>query len=155
MVIKKQWFLPQEEDTQRLARAFASCADAPLIVLLYGDLGAGKTTFVRAFLRALGYSGAVKSPTYTLLEVHDVISKGEVYHFDLYRLADPEELAYLGVRDIDQEASIWFVEWPENGSGFLPASDMEIFIKYQEDGRVIDVCGLSQAGKKVIEILDF
>lgn len=106
----------------------------PQVVYLYGDLGAGKTTLVRGVLRALGYGGAVRSPTYTLLERYEL---GElvIVHFDLYRLADPEELHALGLRELLEEASMLFFEWPERGEGLLPPATLTLRFDLEGEGR--------------------
>lgn len=97
------------------------------VVYLHGDLGAGKTTLVRGILRMMNHVGAVKSPTYTLLEPYQT-DRGEVYHFDLYRLKSPEELEYLGFDDIFAGPGFKFIEWPGQGQGWLPAADVEVFL---------------------------
>lgn len=131
------------EDTESLGAALARRVSAPCVIALTGPLGVGKTTFVRGFLRARGHAGPVRSPTYTLVECYPLDS-GTVHHLDLYRLADPEELEYLGVRDLATEESIWLVEWPEHGHGFLPPFDWHIAIDCEaRDQRLIH--GLSQA----------
>ncbi|MCF6190740.1 MAG: tRNA (adenosine(37)-N6)-threonylcarbamoyltransferase complex ATPase subunit type 1 TsaE [Cocleimonas sp.] len=126
------------------------------IVLLNGDLGAGKTTLVRGLLRHLGYEGIVKSPTYTLVEpyqlvntpkytpplLHDVSPQEQqrtIYHFDLYRLADPEELEYIGGRDYWNSNALCLIEWPEKAAGYLPEADLEITLQYQGDARKIEI----------------
>jgi tRNA threonylcarbamoyladenosine biosynthesis protein TsaE len=112
-------------------------ADAGLVagwVHLTGDLGAGKTTLVRGFLRRAGVDGAIRSPTYTLVEQY-ATGFGPVYHLDLYRLSDPEELEFLGLRDLCAANALYFVEWPERGLGFLPAADLVIEIRHLDGER--------------------
>lgn len=121
------------------------------IIFLEGHLGAGKTSFSRGLLRAMGYSGAVKSPTYTLME-HYPINGLNICHFDLYRLADPEELAYLGADDYLGDDCIWLVEWPDKGEGFLPEVDVWVRLGKQHDreGRALTITAYSANGEKLI-----
>ena len=128
-----------------LGYAFGECIAAPLLVELQGDLGAGKTTFSRGILRAFGHAGAVKSPTYTLVEPYR-FADCSLYHFDLYRLGDPEELEFLGIRDYFDATSIALVEWPERGAGWLPAADVHIAITPAGRGRELRFEASSQRG---------
>ncbi len=117
---------------QRLAEIFReSC-----VVYLEGDLGAGKTTLVRGLLRGLGYQGIVRSPTYTLLEPY-VFGNLPLYHLDLYRLTDPEELEFLGLRDLLAGPSLLFIEWPQRGAGCLPEPDLRIAFAHLPEGRLL------------------
>lgn len=114
---------------QRLRR---QVSDQGVVIYLQGELGAGKTAWARAFLRALGWSGAVKSPSYGLLEVYE-LPEVLVYHLDLYRLGDAEELEYLGVRDLAALPAVWLIEWPEKGEAYLPRADLCISLSYDAE----------------------
>ncbi len=145
--------LPDEQATRELGAHLAAALHGPLVVYLYGDLGTGKTTLVRAILRTLGYSGPVKSPTYTLVESYSCSGR-QVYHFDLYRLADPEELEYMGARDYFGEGALCLVEWPERGRGYLPDADVVVRLEYWREGRRIHLKGLGQKGQAALTRAD-
>jgi len=112
--------------------------DKPAIIYLHGDLGAGKTTLVRGALHGLGHEGLVKSPTFTLVETYSLASI-EVYHFDLYRISDPEELDYVGIREFCSGSNICFIEWPNLGKPLIPKATMEISIEYIPEGRQVSI----------------
>jgi len=128
-------------------------SEPALLIALQGDLGAGKTTLSRGLLLGLGHVGAVKSPTYTLVEPYD-LALGQVCHFDFYRLQDPEELEYMGFRDYLVESRLCLVEWPERGAGFLPEADMLIEIVQLHDGRKLTLSGRSEQARIIISQLD-
>jgi tRNA threonylcarbamoyladenosine biosynthesis protein TsaE len=121
------------EDTEQLGAKLWEMLPPKSLVFLNGELGAGKTTLVRGVLRAAGFTGAVKSPTFTIVEEY-TIAERKILHFDLYRLTDPEELEWIGIRDYLAQDSLCFIEWPELGKGFLPEADfvLNLEIKGQE-----------------------
>ncbi len=134
-------FLKDEEATVayglKLAQRFIRDHGGDVCVYLTGDLGAGKTTLVRGILRGLGHEGAVKSPTYTLLEPYNLPS-ALVYHLDLYRIGHGEELAFVGLDELLEEAAIKLIEWPERGEGYLPAPDLVITLTVDGEGRRVE-----------------
>jgi len=141
-------FCGSEEEQLTLARYLAGeLGNRPALVCLEGDLGAGKTTFVRGFLRGLGFKGTVRSPTYTLVEPYP-LEGIRLYHLDLYRLADPEELEYLGLRDMLTEDALLFVEWPEKGAGWLPRADVSVVMAHEGVGRGLRFIAHSAAGER-------
>lgn len=152
--------LPDEFATQALGRRLGVALAGRGVVFLEGELGAGKTTLSRGILRGMGHQGAVKSPTFTLVEPYD-LADCKVYHFDLYRLEDPQELEYLGVDDYFQshlegdvdnqleDQQLCLVEWPEKGAGHLPPHDLMIELLVLDEGRQCVVTSHSAWGDAV------
>ena len=139
-----------EDEMLQFGNALAKVCEPGCVVFLEGYLGVGKTTLVRGVLRALGHRGAVKSPTYTLVEQYDFDEK-RIYHFDLYRLGSPEELEYMGGRDYFQANTISFIEWPMNAEGYLPEADLICMIKYQGmDERLVQVNASTTLGEQML-----
>lgn len=128
---QQEIMIPDEKAMMRFGGDIADQFPKGGIVLLKGDLGAGKTTLVRGLLRHLGYKGIVKSPTYTLVEPYQLGSR-LIYHFDLYRLGDPEELEYIGGRDYWDSDALCLIEWPEKAAGHLPKADIELTLQYEK-----------------------
>lgn len=146
-------YLPDEESMARFGVELAQAIRSGGVVFLLGDLGMGKTTLSRGVLRGCGHKGSVKSPTYTLVEPYDTPA-GIVYHFDLYRLADPEELEYLGIRDYFTDDALCLVEWPEKGEGMLPQPDLQIRLSLSGTGRELELTAITQKGQRMVDILN-
>ena len=140
--------LASEKEMLGLGAVLARFLCGEGVIHLSGGLGAGKTTLCRGILRAMGYSGAVKSPTFTLVEPYQV-SGSEVYHFDLYRLTDPGELEYIGIDEYFGKNKLCLVEWPEKAFGYLPQHDVDITIDVLGEKRIIGVRSNSQSGEKI------
>ncbi len=135
--------------TESFAANLASVTEKGTVIHLQGDLGAGKTTFSRGFINGLGHQGAVKSPTYNIVQPYQ-IDQLSVYHFDLYRLSDPEELEVLGFRDYFDGESICLLEWPEKGDGCLPDPDLCIAFEYDGNDRNISFQAVSEVGHTIL-----
>jgi tRNA threonylcarbamoyladenosine biosynthesis protein TsaE len=142
--------LPDEAATQRFGELLAPRLTAGLVVYLEGDLGAGKTTLVRALIRALGHAGPVKSPTYSLVEVY-VVSSLYLYHFDFYRFESPEEFLDAGFGEYFNDSAICLVEWPERAAGCLPAPDIRLRLRHEGGGRLLEALVDSPEGVQCLE----
>jgi tRNA threonylcarbamoyladenosine biosynthesis protein TsaE len=138
-------YLSDEAATLALGARLGAALDPGLYLALSGDLGAGKTTFARGILRGLGFEGRVKSPTYTLVEVYK-LSRLDLYHFDLYRFEDPQELWDAGFRDDFGIGNVCLVEWPERAQGLLPPPDIEISLSAEGEGRRIRIGAKTERG---------
>ena len=152
--VNKLWsdWVPDEAAMTALGARLAKVFPESGLIYLHGDLGAGKSTLVRSFIKARGYSGHVKSPTYTIVEPYQVTGH-TIYHLDLYRIADPEELEFIGIRDLLSERSLVLVEWPDKGAGVLPTADLDIYIAYSGQGRDVSINRASEEGMSVIKVL--
>ena len=142
-------YLDSAAATEKLGARLASALAPGCVFYLRGDLGAGKTTLARGLLRGLGHRGTVKSPTFTLVEPYQ-LEEWRLFHWDLYRLADPEELEYLGLRDqLDGEA-VLLIEWPDRGRGELPAADLDVDLSYSGEARTCRVEARSPTGQAML-----
>jgi tRNA threonylcarbamoyladenosine biosynthesis protein TsaE len=144
--------LPDERATLRLGTQLAAGVSPGLKIYLSGDLGAGKTTLVRGLLRALGYEGRVKSPTYTLAELYKLPNLC-LYHFDFYRLKEANEWEDAGFRESFAGAAVCLVEWPEHAQGILPEPDLRIRLEHCAHGRLARIEALTEAGTRCIGAL--
>ena len=144
-------FLPDADATDALGRALAATQPARAVVHLHGDLGAGKSTLARAWLRALGVEGPIRSPTYTLVERYPVPG-GEAVHLDLYRIGGAGELEFLGLDEAG--AVLWLVEWPERGQGGLPGADLRIELAVEGAGRRARLLPASRIGRDWLARID-
>ncbi len=140
--------LKDETETMAVGAGLFESIHRNSVVFLVGDLGAGKTTMVRGFLRAAGYHGIVKSPTYTLVEEYR-LKNTRILHFDLYRLVDPEELEWMGIRDYLRDNVIFFIEWPKLAEEFFPRPDLRCTLNHQDHRRNLTVASLTDEGKQI------
>jgi tRNA threonylcarbamoyladenosine biosynthesis protein TsaE len=146
-------FIPDEDQMLAFGSRLALLCGDTALIFLYGNLGAGKTTLTRGFLRGLGYEGRVKSPTYTLVEPYDIHHQ-KVFHFDFYRLQNPEELEFIGIQDYLIPEAISLIEWPEHGAGILPTADLSCYIEPESDGRQIRIEAHSAHGRDILKHLN-
>lgn len=141
--------LPDESSTAKLALRFAKALQAPSVLAFSGEIGAGKTTFIRAMLRALGITSAIKSPTFSLVESYE--SKGlHIHHFDLYRIEEDTELEYIGFRDYFTDQSICCIEWPQRVHSTLLAIDLQFSLLIKGSGRTLKINALSGTGDNIL-----
>ena len=147
-----QRVLSDEQATLTLAEQIAKQVTGGLTLFLHGNLGAGKTTFSRGLINALGHTGTVKSPTYTLVEPYQ-LGDLSVFHFDLYRLRDPEELEFMGIRDYFRADTLCLVEWPEQGHGYLPVADLDLHLTFESEHRRVVISANTDAGARIIKAL--
>ncbi len=142
--------LINEVATLEAGERLSQSVESGLTIYLHGNLGAGKTTFVRGFLNGLGHVGKVKSPTYTLVEPY-IIADFNIYHFDLYRFIDEEEWESAGFRDYFNPSTVCFVEWPEKAENLLPIPDIDIYLRPNNEGRILQLAAHSDLGKRVLQ----
>ncbi len=136
-----------------LGVALSAQRSRALVVTISGELGAGKTTLVGGVLNALGFMGSARSPTYTLIEPYEIDGR-QIFHLDLYRLADPREVEALGLRDLLTDDATLLIEWPERGADRIPAADLELDITYSgESGRAVDVKARGEVGRELLKQL--
>lgn len=146
-------WLADEAATIALGKHIARGLRGGAVVFLRGHLGAGKTTLSRGILEGFGHSGAVKSPTYTLVEPYD-LKPWQLFHFDLYRLGDPEELEYMGIRDYFSDQTIALIEWDERGAGMLPSPDLILNLTAKDGGREVSFEACSEAAHALVSSLE-
>lgn len=144
--------IPHPKAMEALGADLYRSAKSGMVICLSGDLGAGKTTLVRGFLRAMQYQGTVKSPTYTLVEPYE-LEESKVYHFDFYRLNDPAELEYMGVRDYFEEMAYCLIEWPEKAAGWLPVADLTISFAINHEERKVVINANTERGIEALQRL--
>ncbi|HEY2623625.1 MAG TPA: tRNA (adenosine(37)-N6)-threonylcarbamoyltransferase complex ATPase subunit type 1 TsaE [Dyella sp.] len=151
-MMDQHWELADEAATAALAQQLAGALDEGLVVYLHGDLGAGKTSFARALLGALGVGERIKSPTYSLVESYRAQGRA-AWHLDLYRIADPGELEWLALDELSDPAALVLVEWPERGAGALPTPDLILHLSYAGTGRAAAMEARTERGSRIVSRL--
>jgi tRNA threonylcarbamoyladenosine biosynthesis protein TsaE len=151
-MVSLKGFLPDEAATLALGGAMAGCIEPGTVIYLTGELGAGKTTLVRGLVRALGHAGAVKSPTYALVELYK-LSRLDLHHFDFYRFRDPREWIDAGFRESFNGRTVSLIEWPERAAGMLPPADLEVALALHGEGRNAELTSRSLKGQKLLTLL--
>ncbi len=144
--------LRNAEETVIFGEKVAKVVKQAALLTIDGDLGTGKTTLCRGILRGLGVQGAVKSPTFTLVEPY-LLGDRQIYHFDLYRLEDPQELEYIGIEDYFSQDCLCLVEWPHKGQGYLPEADVCVRLRVANLGRMLTWEGRSSTGREMTKHL--
>ena len=152
MLLRKVIDLPTESASVEMAKCLASCLKAPLVLTFSGEIGTGKTTFIRAMLRAIGENSAIKSPTFSLVESY-LCSDVQIHHFDLYRIHDETELECMGFRDYFTSNAICCIEWPERAGSYLLKTDIAFSLTLKRVGRQMQVDALSSAGVAILSCL--
>lgn len=142
-------------ETENLARRLAACCPSDAVVYLSGDLGSGKSTFARAFLQHLGVNGSIKSPTYTLIELHVLENGLEAVHMDLYRISDPDEIHFLGLDGFAKGFQVMLIEWPEKGLDMIPGADLIMQLSHHEQNRHIAMHAQSDRGLAWLKSVEF
>lgn len=150
----REWLLADEAATAALGTRLANVLEEGLVIYLHGPLGAGKTSFARALLTALGAGERIKSPSYSLVEGYAIRDDRPAWHLDLYRIADPAELEWLGLDALADPSALILVEWPERGAGALPAMDLELRLDYAEPGRRALLRAFTGRGERILARLD-
>ena len=150
----KRWhqYIADDQAMRALGARLAALCPARVSIYLDGDLGAGKSTLARGFINGRGYQGHVKSPTYTLVEPYQTAA-GMIYHLDLYRLSDPEELEFIGFREFFADDAVCLVEWPDKGRGLLPEPDLLVHIAHLEQGREVSIDAIGEGAIEIINAL--
>lgn len=138
--------------TDAFARQVAEAVAGGAVFHLHGELGAGKSSFTRALLQALGVAGRIKSPTYSLVESYP-LARGTAWHLDLYRIAAPDELEWLGLDALGEPDAVVLIEWPGQGRGAIPPADIEVYLDYAGTGRSVRIVSASDRGEALLRRL--